>query len=327
MENSSRKGPPNQRLKEAQELREAEERSRQPPALVLQAAHPFGDVVPEQTGQKRSGKAPSQHGMPAEETGQKRSHKPPPRQSQQAGKKRSTKRPPQEGVRLEAAEKSPRKKSPILQETSTLAAEQISTKRPPQEIGVILEATENSSRKGPPNQRLKEAQELREAEQRLCNTPALVLQAAHPFGDEPPEQTGQKRSAKAPPQHGVPTEETGQKRSPKPLPRQSQQAGEKRSTKRPPQEEVAEQISMKRPPQEIGVRLEATEKSSRKKSSSQVQETSTQPSRRRWFITEEDDEMFSCNVDPFSAEFVSRFEAHVENEAAESEHSSQENCF
>ena len=349
-ENSSRKGPPNQRLKEAQELREAEERSRQPPALVLQAAHPFGDVAPEQTGQKRSGKAASQHGMPAEETGQKRSHKPPPRQSQQAGEKRSTKRPPQEGVRLEGAEKSPRKKSPILQETSTLAAEQISTKRPPQEIGVTLEATENSSRKGPPNQRLKEAQELREAEQRLRNTPALVLQAAHPFGDNPPEQTGQKRSAKGPPQHGVATEATGQKRSPKPPPQQSQQAGEKRSTKRPPQEEVrlevaekssrkkspilpetstmaAEQISMKRPPQEIGVRLEATEKSSRKKSSSQVQETSTQPSRRRRFITEEDDEMFSCNVDPFSAEFVNRFEAHVENEAAESEHSSQEDCF
>ena len=349
-ENSSRKGPPNQRLKEAQELREAEERSRQPPALVLQAAHPFGDVAPEQTGQKRSGKAPPQHGVPTEATGQKRSPKPPPRQSQQAGEKRSTKRPPQEGVRLEAAEKSPRKKSPILQETSTLAAEQISTKRPPQEIGVTLEATENSSRKGPPNQRLKEAQELREAEQRLRNTPALVLQAAHPFGDEPPEQTGQKRSAKAPPQHGVPTEATGQKRSPKPPPRQSQQAGEKRSMKRPPQEEVrleaaekssrkkspilpetstmaAEQISMKRPPQEIGVRLEATEKSSRKKSSSQVQETSTQPSRRRRSIMEEDDEMFSCNVDPFSAEFVNRFEAHVENEAVESEHSSQENCF
>ena len=250
-ENSSRKGPPNQRLKEAQELREAEERSRQPLALVLQAAHPFGDVAPEQTGQKRSGKAPSQHGMPAEENGQKRSHKPPPRQSQQAGEKRSTKRPPQEGVRLEAAEKSPHKKSTILQETSTLAVEQISTKRPPQEIGVTLEATENSSCKGPPNQRLKEAQELREAEQRLRNTPALVLQAAHPFGDEPPEQTGQKRSAKAPPQHGVPTEATRQKRSPKPPPRQSQQAGEKRSTKRPSQEEV---------------KLEAAEKSSRKKS-------------------------------------------------------------
>ena len=338
-ESSSRKGPPNQRLKEAQELREAEERSRQPPAVVLQAAHPFGDVAPEQTGQKRSGKAPSQHGMPAEETGLKRSHKPPPRQSQQAGEKG-----------LDGGEKISRQKSPILQETSTLAAEQISTKRPPQEIGVTLEATENSSRKGPPNQRLKEAQELREAEQRLRNTPALVLQAAHPFGDEPPEQTGQKRSAKGPPQHGVPTEATGQKRSPKPPTRQSQQAGKKRSTKRPPQEEVrleaaekssrkkspilpetstmaAEQISMKCPPQEIGVRLEATEKSSRKKSSSQVQETSTQPSRRRRFITEEDDDMFSCNVDPFSAEFVNRFEAHVKNEAAESEHSSQENCF
>ena len=217
-EKSSRKGPPNQRIKEAQELREAEERLRNPPALVLQAAHPFGDEPLEQTGQKRSAKAPPQHGVPTEETGQKRSHKPPPRQSQQAGEKRSTKRPPQEGVRLEAAEKSSRKKSPILQETSTMAAEQISTKRLPQEIGVRLEATEKSSRKGPPYQRLKEAQELREAEERLRNPPALVLQGVHPFGDKPPEQTGQKRSAKAPPQHGVPTEETGQKRSHKPLP-------------------------------------------------------------------------------------------------------------
>ena len=149
--------------------------------------------------------------MLTEETGQKRSHKPLLRQSQQAGEKRSTKRPPQEGVRLEAAEKSSRKKSPILQETSTLAGEQTSTKRPPQEIGVRLEATEKSSRKGLPNERLKEAQELREAEERLCKPPALVLQAAHPFADKLPEETGQKRSAKAPLQHGVLTEETGQK--------------------------------------------------------------------------------------------------------------------
>ena len=145
--------------------------------------------------------------------------------------KRSTKRPPQEGVRLEAAEKISRKKSPILPEPSTLAAEQISTKRPPQEMGVRLEATEKSSRKGPPYRRLKEALELREAEERLRQPPALVLQAAHPFGDEPPEQTVQKRSAKAPPQHEVPAEETAQKSSDKPPPRQSQQAGVKRSTK------------------------------------------------------------------------------------------------
>ena len=123
--------------------------------------------------------------------------------------------------------------------------------------------------------------------------------------------------------------------------------------------QAGEQSSTKRPPQEEGVRLEATEKSSCKgppnerlkeaqelkeaekrlhkppalvlqaaqKSSSQVQETSKQSSWRRRFITEEDDEMFSCNVDPFSAELVDRFEAHVENEEVESEHSSQENCF
>ena len=242
MEKSSRKGPPYQRLKEALELREAEERLCQPPVLVLQAAHPFSDEPPEQTGQKRSAKAPPQHGVPTEETGQKRSDKPPPRQSQHAGKKRSTKRPPQEGVRLEAVEKISRTKSPILQETSTLAAEQISTKRLPQEIGVRLEATEKSSRKGPPYQRLKQALELREAEERLRKPPALVLQAAQ-------------------------------------------------------------------------------------KSSSQVQETSTQSSRRRRFITEEDDEMFSCNVDPFSAELVDQFEVDIKNKAAESEHSSEENCF
>ena len=123
-----------------------------------------------------------------------------------------------------------------------MAAEQISTKQPPQEIGVRLEATEKSSRKGPLNQSIKEAQELREAEERLRKPPALVLQATQ-------------------------------------------------------------------------------------KSSSQVQETSTQSSRRRRFITEEDDEMFSCNVDPFSAELVDQFEADVENKAAESEHSSEENCF
>ena len=182
---------------------------------------PFADEPPEETGQKRSAKAPPHHEVPAEETGRKRSDKPPPRQSQQAGEKRSTKRPPQEGVRLEA--------------------------------------TENSSRKGPPNQRLKEAQELREAEERSRQPPALVLQAAHPFGDVAPEQTEQKRSGKAPSQHGMPAEETGQKRSHKPPPRQSQQAGEKRSTKRPPQE---------------GVRLEAAEKSLCKKSPI-LQETST----------------------------------------------------
>ena len=39
-----------------------------------------------------------------------------------------------------------------------------------------------------------------------------------PFADEPPEETGQKQSAKAPPQHEVPAEETGRKRSDKPPP-------------------------------------------------------------------------------------------------------------
>ena len=42
---------------------------------------------------------------------------------------------------------------------------------------------------------------------------------------------------------------------------------------------------------------------------------------------EEDDEMFSCNIDPFSEELVYRFEAQDENEAVESNQSSQEICF
>ena len=42
---------------------------------------------------------------------------------------------------------------------------------------------------------------------------------------------------------------------------------------------------------------------------------------------EEDDEMFPCNIDPFSEELVYPFEAQDENEAAESNQSSQENCF
>ena len=63
------------------------------------------------------------------------------------------------------------------------------------------------------------------------------------------------------------------------------------------------------------------------KKSPTLQETSKQSSRRRQLITEEDDEMFSCNVDPFSEELVDQFEAQVENEAAESDQSSQENCF
>ena len=45
------------------------------------------------------------------------------------------------------------------------------------------------------------------------------------------------------------------------------------------------------------------------KKSPTLQETSKQRSWRRWLITEEDDEMFSCNVDPISEELVDRFEA------------------
>ena len=41
----------------------------------------------------------------------------------------------------------------------------------------------------------------------------------------------------------------------------------------------------------------------------------------------EDDKMFPCNIDPFSEELVYQFEVQDKNKAAESDHSSQENCF
>ena len=44
-------------------------------------------------------------------------------------------------------------------------------------------------------------------------------------------------------------------------------------------------------------------------------------SRRRRFIMEEDDKTFPCNIDPFSEDMV------AENQAAESDQSSRENCF
>ena len=42
---------------------------------------------------------------------------------------------------------------------------------------------------------------------------------------------------------------------------------------------------------------------------------------------EEDDKIFPCNIDLFSEELVYEFEAQDENEAVESDQSSQENCF
>ena len=213
-------------------------------------------------------------------------------------------------------------------------------KRPPQEEGVRLEATEKSSRKGPPDERLKESQKEH-------------VQASKPLPEESKKSPALQETSK----HSSWRRQLIMEEDDEMF---SNQAREKSSTKQPPQKE--------------GVRLEATEKSSRKglpderlkesqkrlpkplalvlqavqKSSSQVgkehiqasnplpeeskkspalQETSKQSSQRRRLITEEDDEMFSCNVDPFSAELVDRFEAQVENEAAESDQSSQENCF
>ena len=45
-----------------------------------------------------------------------------------------------------------------------------------------------------------------------------------------------------------------------------------------------------------------------RKKSPALQEKSKQSSRRRRLIMGEDDEMFPCNIDPFSEELVYRFE-------------------
>ena len=188
-------------------------------------------------------------------------------------------------------------------------------------------------------------------------------QSIDPFAEVPLEETGQKRSPKPPPQQ---RQQAAEKRSPKPLlqERVRLQAAQKRSPKAPPQERVRLQAAQERspqPPPQERLRLQAAQKRSCKpmlterlslqavqKRSSQVgkediqaskpllegskksptlQEKSKQSSWRRQLIMEEDDEMFSCNIDPFSEELVYRFEAQDENKAAESDQSSQENCF
>ena len=58
-----------------------------------------------------------------------------------------------------------------------------------------------------------------------------------------------------------------------------------------------------------------------------LQEKSKQSSWWRQLIMKEDDEMFPSNIDTFSEELVYQFEVQDENEAVESDHSSQENCF
>ena len=174
-----------------------------------------------------------------------------------------------------------------------------------------------------------------------------------PFTEVSPEervQAAQKRSPKPPPEERV---QAAQKRSPKPLPEERVQAAQKRSPKPQPEERL--QAAQKRSPKPLPEeRLQAAQKRSPKplllkhaplqegeeediqaskslpeerKKSPALQEKSKQSSRWRQLIMEEDDKMFTCNIDPFSEELVYRFEAQDENKAAESDHSSQENCF
>ena len=164
-----------------------------------------------------------------------------------------------------------------------------------------VQAAQKRSPKPPPEERLQAAQK---------RSPKPLL--------EERLQTAQKRSPRPPLEeklHAV------QKRSPKPLPEERLQAAWKRSPKppplkhAPPQEGEEEDIKASKPLPEG------------RKKSPELQEKSKQSSQRRQLIMEEDDEMFPCNIDPFSEELVYRFEAQDKNEAVESDHSLQENCF
>ena len=92
----------------------------------------------------------------------------------------------------------------------------------------------------------------------------------------------QKRSPKPLPQERLQAQAV-QKRSPKPLPKERVQAAQKRSL------QVDEEDKEASKPLPEG-----------RKKSPALQEKSKQSSQRRWLIMEEDDEMFPCNIDPFS---------------------------
>ena len=87
-----------------------------------------------------------------------------------------------------------------------------------------------------------------------------------PFAEVPPEETGQKRSPKPPPQQ---RRQAAQKRSPKPPLQQRVrlQAAQKRSPKPPPQQRLRLQAAQERspqPPPQERLRLQAAQKRSPK---------------------------------------------------------------
>ena len=117
----------------------------------------------------------------------------------------------------------------------------------------------------------------------------------------------------------VPLEETLQAKAPL---IERLQTAKKKAPKAPPEERLRLQAVQKRSPQvgEEDVQASKPLVEGRKKSPA-LQEKSKQSSQRRCLITEEDDKMLPCNIDPFSEEVVDK------NGAVESDQSSQENCF
>ena len=103
-------------------------------------------------------------------------------------------------------------------------------------------------------------------QQRIVEEDDTLELSIDPFAEVPPEETGQKRSPKPPPQQ---RRQAVQKRSPKPPPQQRVrlQAAQKRSPKPLPQERLRLQAAQERSPQPLPqerLRLQAAQKRSHK---------------------------------------------------------------
>ena len=223
----------------------------------------------------------------------------------EAGKKEALKAPPDERVRLKAAQR----RSPQVGEEDVQASKPLVEGR--QKYPRLQEQSKQSSRrrhfipedplqaKAPPTERVEAgkkeaAKTLPEERVRL-----QAVQTRSPQVGQEDVQTSKPLAEgmqKYPRLQEISKQSSRRKRLIPEETLQTKAAAKKRAPKAPPGERV---------------RLQAAQRA----------KAAQESSRRRRFITEEDDEMFPCNVDPFSEDIV------AETQAAESDQSSRENCF
>ena len=252
----------------------------------------------------------------------------------EAAKKKTPKPLPEERLRLQAAQRRAqaaqrrslqvgeedvqaskplaegRKKSPALQEISKqsswrrrlITEETLQAKAPPIER---LEAAKKKAPKPLPEERLRLQAAQRRAQAAQRRAPQVGeedVQASKPLAEGRKKSPAlQEKSKQSRWRRRLITEETLQAKAP---PIERLEAAKKVAPKPPPEERLSQQAAQRR--------AQAAQRRSLQEGES---------SWRRRFITEEDDKMFPCNIDPFSEEMVD------ENEAAESDQSSQEDCF